>query len=228
MQSQIRCIAFDAVGTLIYPDPPVAEVYARVGRKYGATHSESEVRERFLEAFRIEYENLATTSESDERQRWRRIVHRVFELEDGEACFEELFHHFGQANSWRCFPEVEETLQTLATRGQELVLASNFDRRLHAICEGHPPLRVFETRIISSEVGSFKPHAGFYNALLEKTKFASHEVLMVGDDWENDVLGAAEMGLQTVFLNRKSEPPISNVKNIVTISSLAELTGLLT
>lgn len=227
MLAPVSCIAFDAVGTLIYPDPPVAEVYARVGRKYGATLSQSEVRERFLEAFRIEYESLSTTSESEERQRWRRIVERVFELTESEACFEELFHHFGQADSWRCFPEVEETLETLAARGLELVLASNFDRRLHPICEGHPGLRYFGTRIISSEVGAFKPHAPFYEALLHQTGCAGQEVLMVGDDWENDVIGAAELGLQTVFLNRKNEQRIFVGEQGIVISSLAELPGLL-
>lgn len=227
MFSQVLCIAFDAVGTLIYPDPPVAEVYARVGKKHGASHSQSEVRERFREAFRLEYENLSTTSETEERHRWRRIVDRVLDLKQTEPCFEELFHHFGRATSWRCFPEVEETLDALAARGLELVLASNFDGRLHAICEGHPALRNFATRIISSEVGSFKPHGSFYGALLNQTGFASQDLLMVGDDWKNDVLGARAMGLQTAFLNRKSEQPVSEGDNGIVISSLAELPGLL-
>lgn len=227
MLAQVVCIAFDAVGTLIYPDPPVAEVYARVGTKYGVPLSPSDVRERFWDAFRQEYENLSTTSESEERLRWRRIVERVFGLQDSEPCFEELFEHFGQAGSWRCFPDVEETLSVLAERGLELVLASNFDSRLHAICEGHPALQNLGTRIISSEVGSFKPHTAFYEALLNQTGFVAQEVLMVGDDWKNDVVGAAEMGLQTVYLNRKSEPPMSDGENVVTISSLAELPGML-
>ena len=33
----VRAVAFDAVGTLIYPEPPVAQVYAAVGRRKPAT-----------------------------------------------------------------------------------------------------------------------------------------------------------------------------------------------
>src|ERR1700693_3322915 len=32
----IRAVAFDAVGTLIHPDPPAGEVYAAVGPRFGS------------------------------------------------------------------------------------------------------------------------------------------------------------------------------------------------
>jgi len=229
MLSQVLCLAFDAVGTLIYPDPPVATVYARVGRKYGATLSEREVRERFLRVFRWEYAGLWTTSEFDEYHRWRRVVQYVFNFNDKvlEPCFEELFHHFGQANSWRCFPDVEKTLQTLAARGFDLVLASNFDSRLHAVCQGHPPLASLGTRIISSEAGFLKPHPPFYGALLDKTGFARHEVLMVGDDWTNDIRGALEMGIPAIYLDRSQTEPVTTRDKVKVISSLTQLLELL-
>src|SRR5687768_3369207 len=106
MLSHVCCVAFDAVGTLIYPDPGVAEVYARVGRKYGSRLREEQVRVKFREAFRVEHEREWGTSEEWERLRWRLIVQRVFGFEDIEPCFEELFAHFGRAESWKCFPDV--------------------------------------------------------------------------------------------------------------------------
>ncbi len=227
MFSLVRCVAFDAVGTLIYPDPPVAEVYARLGRKHGSRVSEEETRLRFREAFRIEYDTSLSTNEREERQKWRRIVQKVMDLEDSEACFEELFAHFGRADSWRCFSDGADTLRDLSARGFDLVLASNFDHRLHAVCAGHAELRGICKRVISSEVGRFKPNPAFFEALVNIAGVKKDEVLMVGDDWKNDVAGAMKFGLQAVYLDRAQAEPLSRKENAITISTLAELRDLL-
>ena len=36
IQAGVRAVFFDAVGTMIHPDPPAATVYARVGRRFGS------------------------------------------------------------------------------------------------------------------------------------------------------------------------------------------------
>lgn len=231
MFSQVLCVAFDAVGTLIYPDPPVAEVYARIGRTYGSELSETEVGERFREAFLAVYSDKMTpTNELMERFQWREIVHRVFrfhEAEKTENCFEELFEHFGQASSWRCYPDVEETLRELESRSLQLVLASNFDRRAHRICDGLAELAPLKTRVVSSEVGVHKPARGFYRALLEQTGLVPERVLMVGDDWNNDVIGAMESGLKVLYLDRTFAPSNQRIQIAKTIHSLTELLELL-
>ena len=47
-----RVILFDAVGTLIFPLPPVAEAYHRVGCEFGSSRSLAEIKQRFREAYR--------------------------------------------------------------------------------------------------------------------------------------------------------------------------------
>ncbi len=226
MLSHVCCVAFDAVGTLIYPDPGVAEIM-RVGRKYGSRLREDQVRVKFREAFRVEHEREWGTSEERERLRWRLIVQRVFGFEDIEPCFEELFAHFGRAESWKCFPEVADTLRELSKRGYDLVLASNLDRRLHTICEGHAELRLFSARVISSEVGTSKPYPRFFQALFEQSGYQRHEMLMVGDDWTNDISGPLEIGLQAIFLDRSQTEALAHRENVPVISSLAGLLDLL-
>jgi len=36
MPERCEAIAFDAAGTLLYPDPPMGEVYAQVGAEFGS------------------------------------------------------------------------------------------------------------------------------------------------------------------------------------------------
>ncbi len=231
MMSQVLCVAFDAVGTLIYPDPPVAEVYARVGKKYGSRLSEQEIRKRFRDAFRAVYSgSLTPTDELMERFCWREIVLRVFDFRDlkkTEDCFEELFDHFAKPDAWRSYTDVGETLNQLAQRGLQLVLASNFDRRVHPIFDGHAELAPLKTRIISSEVGFHKPAPDYYRALVERAGVAPPEMLMVGDDWENDIIGAMESGLEAVYLDRSPKASEKKRRIAKTITSLTELLDLL-
>ena len=227
---QIRCLAFDAVGTVMHPHPSAAEVYHALARKFGSQIAADEVARRFRHAFRdsegddgaAPAESRFVTSEQIEFDRWKRIVGQVLDdVTDIDGCFQELFVHFGRPTSWRCFPETAEVLAEFKQRGYELALASNFDRRLHAVCEGHEELQQFSLRIVSSEVGCRKPGRLFYDSMVEQAQCRPDEILMIGDDLENDVIGAQSAGLHAIFVNRRHAPASGE------IGTLAELLTLL-
>lgn len=215
----IRCIAFDAVGTLIYPEPAVAQVYHAVAAAHGSRLTRDEIRSRFHTAFRateqndlqgVPHEGAARfiTSEPRERQRWREIVDRVCDdVRDRDACFVELYEHFARPASWRCFDDVEPVLAELHARGYRLLLASNFDQRLQPVAAGLPPLRFIADSVISATVGFRKPSHAFFAALCNRAACRPDEVLMVGDDFENDVQGARACGLPALLLNRSPTAP---------------------
>jgi len=208
-----RCIAFDAVGTLIEPSPPAGEVYFQTAQRFGSRLAADDVARRFKQAFReSELVDVTAadrehhvTSEPRERERWREIVTRVIDdIPHPGDCFEELFEHFARPASWRVFADVPETLARLEERGYALAIASNFDRRLHAVCDGLAPVARIALRVISSEVGYRKPAGGFFEALAARSACTPQEILMVGDDQTNDVEGARRAGIAGVLLNRRS------------------------
>ena len=232
----IRWIAFDLVGTLIYPDPPVARLYASVARRYGSQLSEEDVRQRFAEEFRrndtAEIEGGGdwraadglTTDEERERRRWEGIVSRVLDdVAEPEKCFSELFAWFGQPSAWALYPDVPEGLRRCAAAGYRLALASNFDARLHSVCEGLPELEAIELRAVSSEVGYRKPSGQFYRALIEAAGCRPDEMLMLGDDETNDLRGAQTAELCALRIDREASGGEGGV-----IRSLVELADLLT
>jgi putative hydrolase of the HAD superfamily len=144
-----------------------------------------------------------TTSETDERLRWRRIVTTVLDdVSEPDACFEALFAHFAQPQSWACYPDTAEALACLELAGYPLAIASNFDARLHGICAGLEPLRRLQPVVVSSEVGHRKPHARFYAELARQLGQPPERILHVGDDEANDHQGALRAGLQSVWLCR--------------------------
>jgi len=205
--SEIRWIAFDAVGTLIFADPPVHLAYYRIGCEFGSRRTPAEVRERFAVSMQrhgsVWHESTTGQGEEREREFWRRVVSDVLDdVADADGCFERLFTHFGRPESWMCFADVEETLMEAERRGYRLAVASNFDARLHAICDGLPELSRIERRVISSEVGVRKPDSRFFEALRTSCGCRAGELVVVGDDPINDIGGARQAGLRAVPVSR--------------------------
>jgi putative hydrolase of the HAD superfamily len=202
-------VVFDAVGTLIEPDPPVAAVYADAAARQGVILERAAVKARFLQAFREDEEDEArvplATDEPAEYRRWQRIVARVLtEVPEPARAFEDLWTHFARPDAWRCFPDVGPTLGSLRARGLAVRIGSNFDARLRAIVRGLPDLAALsDALVISSEVGYRKPHPEFFRAVCDSFELPPGRILCVGDDLENDVLGAERAGLHGLLLDRR-------------------------
>jgi putative hydrolase of the HAD superfamily len=196
---------FDAVGTLLHPEPSAPAVYATVGRRFGSRLDESIIATRFRAAFRrqeeMDHANGLRTDEGREVARWRAIVREVLDdVTDAEACFAELYAHFARADAWRCVPETAEVLETLAARGHVLGIASNFDHRLRGLVEYLPALRAVRQLVISSEVGWRKPAQEFFAEMCRQAGSTPEQILYVGDDLINDYRGARTAGMRTVLL----------------------------
>lgn len=101
-------------------------------------------------------------------------------------------------------------------------------------------LHSYFSKIINSEhCGIRKPHAGIFEYALQQAGAKKEESLMIGDDWEADILGARDFGMDQVFItstdammnevnNGIGHTPIRhNYKPTFTIDRLAELMEVL-
>jgi putative hydrolase of the HAD superfamily len=222
----VRAVFFDAVGTLIYPDPPAPVVYAAAGHARGSRLDVSEITARFRTAFRREEEEDRRlgwrTGEEREARRWRHIVAAVLDdVTDPEGCFQELFAHFAQPGAWRCPAEVGPVLQELSRQGYQLGLASNYDGRLRGVAAGRPELGAVRHLVISSEVGWRKPAGEFFAVVCRVAGLPPDQVALVGDDRVNDYEGARDAGLQPVLFDPGDRDPELPPR----VSSLRELLG---
>jgi len=213
-------ILFDAVGTLIYPDPPVAEVYHAAGRRSGSHLTVDEINRQFRAALAQAFSTCEPTSEEKEKDRWQRIVHSVF-AEVPSACgdlFQKLWRHFAQPDHWRLFEDVPAALAVLSSHGYRLGIASNFDVRLRQIIAGHSPLGLCQQVFLSSEIGFSKPDPRFFTAAVRELGVAPAEILLVGDDEAADIAGARAAGWQAALILRDSQRT-----DRATFSGLAQL-----
>jgi len=224
----VRAVVFDAVGTLLRPEPAVGIAYAQAARSFGSTRDAAEVQTRFRAAWQAEDARDGEpgglrTDEARERLRWQSIVAQVFpEVTRQDELFAALWGHFADAANWRLFDDVADTWRELTARGLVLAVASNFDDRLPAICQSLEPLAGCRHVFASSAVGYRKPAAEFYGHVAAALNLPAESILMVGDDFENDVVAARQAGWKALWLARGNErSPIADA--VATLRSVPSL-----
>jgi putative hydrolase of the HAD superfamily len=202
----LRAVFFDAVGTLINPIPSAGDVYYQIGQRFGSRLESGDVIHRFRTAFAVQEQEDARmggrTSEQRELERWRAIVEACLpDVVDREACFQSLHEHFARPEAWAVEPGAGGVLAKLSDRGCCLGLCSNFDHRLRTVLAGLPELRSIQWVVISSEVGWRKPAPAFYEAVTRNAQLPPELIMVVGDDRDNDYLGARQAGMQAVLFD---------------------------
>lgn len=202
-----RAVLFDAVGTLIYPDPPVAVAYAAAARRFGSELTEEEIQRRFKRAFaRQETLDAADygqrTSEERERARWQSIVGDIFDDVAGrDSLFLQLWEHFAQPAHWRVFDDVPELWSSIEARQLPIGIASNFDGRLRTLCQGLAPLNRCHRLFVSSELGARKPSPDFFRAIEDSLGLPPDQLLLIGDDPVSDFEAARAAGWQAALVS---------------------------
>ncbi len=125
---------------------------------------------------------------------------------------------------WCIFGEVRAALSTLREQGWRLAILSNTDREfIEASMEtiGVP----FELAIVASEIGSYKPAPGHWEAFEKATGADPGRHVHVGASVFHDVAPTAALGIPCVWINRLGEP--SSGQAAMETPNLAELPGIL-
>ena len=98
-------------------------------------------------------------------------------------------------------------------------------QKLHAL-----KLDCFSCQLVcSEEVGHEKPHPLMFNIALEKLNLKTQDVIMVGDNYSKDIIGAAALNIDSFWLSQDSLPNLtfqSNAK-IKQIHSFSEINNCL-
>ncbi|MBA4019303.1 MAG: haloacid dehalogenase [Pirellula sp.] len=209
-------VLFDAVGTLIHPEPSVADAYHTAGLRHGSRLTRDEVHERFQAVFAAEEaldaaSGMLRTDEARELRRWRTIVSTTFldvPADRHEALFQDLWRHFARPSSWRAFDDAVPTIERLQADGVIVAVGSNFDERLLPIVAELLPSISADAVFASSRLGYRKPAAEFFERCITRLGLATrNQLLIVGDDADNDALGPRKLGFSTLFLDRRNRTP---------------------
>ena len=216
--SDVRAVVFDAVGTLIDADPPVAHVYAEAGKRFGTSLPLRDMTANLKSAIPRHFRG-ETSDETLERLRWSRVVAETFtDVDDTSELFQQLWNHFADAAHWRAADEAQRVCEELNSGGCVVAVGSNFDGRLIEIARSLPPLDAMSSIFVSSQVGFSKPHPEFFARVQESLRLEPAQILMVGDNETNDYAGARAAGWRSLWLAPGSSDASADV-----IASLAEV-----
>jgi 2-haloacid dehalogenase len=105
---------------------------------------------------------------------------------------------------WRPFPEVPEALEQARANGWKLAILSNTDRDYIEASQqqiGVP----FELAIVASEIGSYKPALGHWEAF--EREIGRPPEVHVAASLFHDVAPANQLGLRSIWINRLGERP---------------------
>jgi 2-haloacid dehalogenase len=105
---------------------------------------------------------------------------------------------------WPVFREVPAALDEAHGRGWKLAILSNTDRDLIDASMRALGAR-FELAIVASEVGSYKPARGHWQAFYEQTDADQTRHVHVAQSHFHDIVPATELGITTVWVNRLGE-----------------------
>lgn len=111
------------------------------------------------------------------------------------------FEEFMQArNDVALFPDVIPSLEQLSERFP-LVSISNGNADLNRIGLRH----FFRACVSAREVGVAKPHPRLFLTACDRAGYPPEYVIHIGDHPHQDILGAAEVGMKTIWMNRDGQ-----------------------
>ncbi len=136
------------------------------------------------------------------------MVYRRLGLEPSmvppEALEMLLSTHMRELSKAVVCPSHHAAVLTALRKGRRLGVVSNFDYTPTArhILEREGLSALFETVIVSDEVGWRKPKAVIFETALRRLDVGPEEALFVGDRADIDVAGAQAVGMATAWINR--------------------------
>ena len=202
-------VFFDFDGTLVSASPGPVEIFRAALAKRGPLLD----REAIVRTLRAP-DRIVTLIQPMVRGResefYRSVNARLLEhmgLEADDAALDAIHAAFERDVVYRPYPDAVRALKDLRAAGYRTGVVSNFSHRLPEVLGGLGLAPYLDTVTYSFEAGAEKPHPKIFRTALARAGATPERVLMVGDSFEADYLGARNAGLHAVLLCRGGESP---------------------
>ena len=161
-------------------------------------------------------------------ERFRRPLSEDRGLEITEALCLEMSDRFLEfcATKSGVVEGAHELMDYLKGRGYRMHMTSNGFHEVQYKKLAASGLRdYFDTIILSEDAGANKPSKAFFDYALAKSGASVDTTMMIGDNLQTDIIGAHDVGLDTILFNRWDVPP-SDIPTH-TVAALREIMQIL-
>lgn len=119
------------------------------------------------------------------------------------------------------YDDVLATLKTLKEKNLTIGLLTNLQREIDSMCRELGIASYIDFTVTSGEVGADKPQAPIFLKALELAKVKPAEAIHIGDQYQNDCIGARGVGINPVLLDRASlQTAISDCPRIASLTEI--------
>lgn len=188
------------------------EVYSVFRKSYPAIEFSS-FYPHFIESYHLfQQMKLEEYREFPNRERFKLMLDRMSLSNAGDTdrlADEMVTAHMNGLASCVEFPDRNrETLDSIKDKGYRMAIVSNFDYAptAHDLIDKFGLRTFFEHIVISEEVGWRKPKPDIFIRALNLLGVKPEEVLFIGDNFDADVRGAKDIGMDSAWLNGKNLP----------------------
>ena len=205
----IRAVLFDLDDTLFdhrySSQSALATLYARYACLQQKSLAElNDLHKDLLEHYHRELLAGRHTLDSARHERFRQLFACYGEqlAEEETAAASECYRTVFMANR-QLMAGAGQLLAYLRTRVRIGIVTNNMRDEQTAKLAHLGITELIDELITSEEVGLAKPDPGIFVAALQRLHSTPAESVMVGDSWAADVLGATQLGIRTIWLNRE-------------------------
>jgi putative hydrolase of the HAD superfamily len=234
----IQALIFDVNGTLIdiETDEGMEEIYRAIGHflsYQGITLHRQEVRDLYFEIMGEQRRNSHEAyPEWNAVELWRELIRRKAtdytrslppeKLEQMPVFLAELYRGISRKRL-RPFPGVKQSLDLLRPHYRMAVISNA--QSAYGVPELNATglLHYFHPVIISGDYGFGKPDRRIFQQALDALHLEPEQVLFIGNDLYDDVFGAQQLGIKTIFFAPRPQNTHREIQPDYIIYNFAEL-----
>ena len=235
----VDLVTFDIGGTLLTFRPDQTAEWVRVLDEMGVRAAEERIDDAIAQERPKARERRRDFVPADHRvslgageTRRREFIHNVLR-EAGVAAprlddaTEAVKAAFDSPRMYVAYDDALPTLHELWMRGLKLAAISNTWPSMPRILHSLGFDRYLGYWVMSEFVGIEKPAAEIFERALDIGATTPARAVHVGDDWETDIVGATDVGMGAIFLDRDGKLDGTQQTAVVVIRGLDELLTLI-
>lgn len=228
-------LTLDVGHTLLFPDPPLGEMYARKLPRFGIEVQPAWVEREFGRAWEAARDGqpglVYGTTHAEGLAFWIEVNRRLLaELPlsptDLHSFVGDLYDSYARAATWCVAPGLDQLLGLCGELGIPVALLSNWDLRLRGLLTELDLVDRFQAIVISAEVGIEKPDPGIFTYALRALDRPAARTVHVGDTWQDDILGARAAGMKAIWIapdSARLPQPLPGVDRVASVGAIAQL-----
>ncbi|MDP3311828.1 YjjG family noncanonical pyrimidine nucleotidase [Lutibacter sp.] len=161
---------------------------------------------------------------SKEELRYGRLkdTFKIINFNAKDSLIHELAHDYIDVlpNNNYLFEGTLELLDYLFLKYKLHIITNGFNEVQYEKINKSGLNKYFEQIITSEAAGVKKPNPLIFNYALELAETKASQSIMIGDNWEADIMGAKNVGLDVIFFNANGDAVSSNIKSVTNLLAI--------